>query len=370
MRGVSRKSWNVRALASMAGVLVASMGSVAIAQDGALSGPVVEDRTPPGMEKTFGQAMASNRMVVRESIPMARFKAMLTALDGELALTEDQKRAAKEVETQWQQQTAAYYGEHLSSLEAVQAMLPEDEAKRLEGTLRSARRAIEQGWKVEVAPSDLGELADPMGGEMRGGGRDGREMRMRGDGGDVAVDEMRGEQSMADQEQALQDADDARGLLQRIRRGVPTPLEPQTKVWNLLTEGQQTAMTASIEAFRVEERARREQREMERVAQNTGGQPGQTLMERNKLLEEAAKTGELPDAVMDRLPDGVRERLAGLDGDERKQAVRRLAQRILDQSDSAAGMGEGGRRRGAQEPPKAPGKRAPDLEKLLIPEPE
>jgi hypothetical protein len=310
----------------------------------ALSGPEVEDRAVPGMEKTFGAAMMNTPMVVRESIPMNRFMELARAMEGDQALSQRQQRAAQEVVTAWNQQVAAYYGQYLAEFEAARELLPENEARSVAGLIRSGTRANEQGWKVEEPDAQMAAMAREADDAMMAMGM---ESMMQG-----SMNSTEDDDSLV-----LLDAADARALVARIRRGAPSAWEPQTKIWNLLNRSQQETMGESIRVYREQERERRELREMRRVADREGAEVSMTLTERTRVLELASQTGELSEEQMARMPEALRERFESLEGEDRHEAVRTLAKRLLAQRDPS-------------ETPARPVKAPPSLAELAIPDPE
>lgn len=310
-------------------------GAMAAAQDGSmLSGPSVVQDSPPGMEKTFGHALASNPMVVRDSISMTAYSKMLAALEGDLALNNEQAKKSKKLDTGWREHYAAYFATKLPELEAIHAALPEAEAKRMEYLVRSGRRAIDRGW-TQGAPmiqldttmddSMSGSMTDSMTGSMSDSmtGTAQGSMAMAGDDAEVSVNTSTGV--------AVRNASDARALLSRIRRGAPLPWEAQSRIWKLLTKEQQNAMTQQLMAYRLERRLAREQREMQRAAQRSGGEVGPTLLEHRLLLEAAARTGVLAESVFRMLSDEDRDGLESLEVEQRAASVRMLAQSLIAQ---------------------------------------
>ncbi len=344
--------------AMLTGAVLASVCGHAIAQDesapggSVLRGPSVVRAAPPGMEKTFGMALSNNPMVVRDSISMGSYTKMLRELPTDAALTSGQMAEVKSLEARWREGVGAHYAGYLNELRAVELALPEEEAKRMGYTIRLAQQAIEKGWTLDGSGMELSapvadamSMVTPMAGSM------------------AQSDSM----AMAAHAEAasgttVRNAADARALLNRIRREAPLPWEAQNGMWNLLTESQRDAMAAKILEYRLEQRLAREQREMQRAAQKTGGDVGPTLLERMSLLDSAARTGVLPSAVFVGLTEADRERLAEVEGEERAAAVRVLAARLIAQ-ESPGAKEPGGDSQAAHDG----GKPVPSVDLLVIP---
>ncbi len=352
--------------AMTAGVVLASVCGHGLAQEEAapdrvlLSGPSVVRAAPPGMEKTFGMALSNNPMVVRDSISMGAYTKMLRELPTDAALTGEQMAEVKLLEARWREGVGAHYAGHMDELLAVELALPEAEAKRMGYTVRLGQQAIEKGWTLDGSGMELAApVADAMSmaAPMAGSGMAGSGIAGPGMAGDpmAAV-------SGAASGSVVHSAADARALLTRIRREAPLPWEAQNGMWNLLSEAQRDAMAAKILEFRLEQRLAREQREMQRAAQKTGGEVGPTLLERMSLLESAARTGALASAVFEALTEADREKLAGLEGEPREAAVRAIAARLIAQ-ESPGSMDAGGRQQASGDG----GKPAPSVELMVIP---
>ncbi len=329
-----------------------------------LGGPRVEQVSPPGMEKTFGHALANNPMVVRDSIGMTVYTKMLAALEDDVALNEEQRKTSKELDTGWRHQYAAYFASKLPELEAVHGALPEAEAKRMAYLLRSGRQAIDRGYTMDV---QVMELATPMADTMAGAMNEEMTGSMSGSMSGSMLEA--GAEASDAQGASVGTAADARALLSRVRRGAPLPWEAQSRIWKLLTNDQRDAMTEQLLSYRLERRHAREVREMKRAAVRSGGVVGPTLLEYGLLLKAAAHTGTLPEGVYRMLTDEDRVSLEVLAPEERASVVRSIAHRLIAQESSlptAVGTKVGMKETGASDG----GKPVPSLEMLAIPSPD
>lgn len=292
----------------LAAVVLAGACTCARAQtEPLLSGPKVEEARLPGIEETLTGAGPQLPGMSAGGVPNTVFRRAIEALGGEdvpdvLRLTAAQGAEIAALQRAHAVALRGYLAEH------------QDEIAELR---RAARRAGPEGRadRRVSRPSGGADRSPPS--DVGAKGRTGRNRE--------AMDGVMGEagETMGGLEV---DPQELRRRIQAIRRGGPQDLDVQTRIWSVLTEGQQAEVGKRIEAYRAEEEKRRQQRYMQRFLSSRAESGGGSGDESGGEIDLSPEL-----ALFERgLPARLRERLGNLEPEQRVRLLKRLQERASD----------------------------------------
>jgi gas vesicle protein len=233
-RGTSR-SWTARlithfALAPLALALLAGSASLASADDDALQGPAVKDRSMPGETRQFSPGARDGKGARKDQrgMPHLAFGAGVRWLGSDEApadvrLSDDQQTKIKAIHDEFRGQLKAYRDDHARELDTIMDELPERAQQRLERFLSG-----EPGGPGEKA----GKGAKPPKGERAAR----REPPPAMDGDDVGM----GAPPTQEQQAAME-------KLKELMDGAPKPTEAHAKIAALLSDAQKKALESKVQ---------------------------------------------------------------------------------------------------------------------------
>jgi hypothetical protein len=268
-----------------------SLGVAASAQpadpmkEDALSGPSVKEGGVPGDAKSFSGGPGRRREGDR---PLAHrvFLDSLNVLRGEKAdaaakLTPAQEKSLRELERSFQGEMRAYFEKNKDQvMKARETLGLKGEMNGEEGFRRGVeeiRKALQKDKKAPVAKTS----------------------------------DTPAEDSMMSDEAMNEEREKARTKLQQIYSAAPKPGDVHTREWALLTETQQEIVSKEIDRLRTQEEEDRKSYLGKR----------DTL---KKELEDVIAGKKELDPNDPRLPDKMREKLAAMTPDQRREAARRF----------------------------------------------
>jgi hypothetical protein len=299
------KRWRVSACVA----LVWSVCALGQPGEPVLRGPKVEEVSVPGESRAFGGSLARGS----SEIPHRVFLRALDALRGreapsEVRISAEQERALREAEEAFRRDQAEYFARHREEIRGLAGALGVEApvnipTHRLVELLRSRVRA-EAGSGRSGGGTEAGAMADPK------------------------------EQAHAE----------AVGRLRELAEGAPKPRDLHVRLWAVLNEAQREHVLSMLRAHRDEAMA--ERRGQLGLSGDMGG-----------AMQGAPKP--ITDINDPRLPEAVRERLAGLSERERARVLERLNERLRQE-----GRGGGGGRSGRESKP------PPSMDEVLVPLPE
>ncbi len=284
-------------------VMWTASGAPGQAADPVLSGPKVEEASVPGESRSFGDRLPRG---VSE-IPHRLFQRALGSLrrsdsPPEVRTSADQERALREAENAFRRDQFAYFAQH-----------------------REEIRGLAESLGVEVpanAPPNRmiealrNRLQAESGGRLPGGGA--------GEPG-----------AMNDPEQQARYTAIMR--LRELSEGAPKTRDLHVRLWSVLNEAQREHMLTLLKTYR-------EEAELQRRI-DLGLTPGAGRS--GRPTEEESRAEPFTDINDPRLPEAVRERLAGLSPRERVRALERMNERLQQ----ALRRQGGGGRPGSKPPP-------------------
>lgn len=288
-------NWNRNAWMALGVMLLASGGALGQSEapkdEDALKGPQV-DKGAPGSRKFGSKSGNPNREAQVNLRTINRALGVLRSEEaGENRLTADQEAELKTAMETFRKDVETFHASHQSEIRSLmEKMTPKD------------RRTVMARMQAAGINAGKGER-----GEGRPGGK-----------GQPPADLQDGMQD------GMQEADDAASKaamteLRKLMEGAPKPADVQVKVWKTLTEAQQGVL----------------KKEMERLAKE--GREG-------------------ADAAMNnpRLPAELREKLANMSPEERREAIRKYREENAKNKNEKGGSG------------KAP----PPMDDVKVPDPE
>lgn len=299
----------------MSACVVLAWSVCALGQPGepVLRGPKVEEGSVPGESRAFGESLARGA----SEIPHRVFLRALDSLRGpeapaEVRVSAEQEGALREAEGAFRRDQAEYFARHREEIRALAGALGVEApvnipAHRLVELLRSRVRA-EAGSGRPGGGTEAGAMTDP-------------------------------------KEQARVEAI---GRLRELAEGAPKPRDLHVRLWAVLNEAQREHVLSLLRAHR--DGAMAERRGQLGLSGEMGG-----------AMQGAPKP--ITDINDPRLPEAVRERLAGLSERERARVLERLNERLRQGWRQEGRGGDGGR-------PGRETKPAPSMDEVPVPPPE
>ncbi len=297
------------------GVVMTLSGSVIAqtAQPDALSGPAVREGGVPGDSKSFtgGRRREGDRPLAHRM-----FLQSLDVIRGEKAaaatrLTAEQEKSLRDFEKAFQTDQRAYFEKNREAIQkAREALGLKGEMEEGDGFRRGVeeiRRALQEKKAPAKKPEPATEPA---------------------------------EESMMSEDAMNEALEKARGQLQRIYANAPKPADVHTRQWAVLTVAQQEIVI----------------KEIDRLQASEGEDRKNYLGRRDTLkqdMEDIVAGKKEVDVNDPRLPEAMREKLAAMTPDQRREAVRKF-------------MVERGRKAAAGTEKKA----APTMDDVVLPPPE
>lgn len=296
---------------------VLTLSGSAIAQNSdksdALSGPAVREGGVPGDSKSFtgGRRREGDRPLAHRM-----FLQSLDVVRGEKAaaatrLTAEQEKSLRDFEKAFQTDQRAYFEKNREAIQkAREALGLKGEMEEGDGFRRGVeevRRALQEKKAPAKKPEPATEPA---------------------------------EESMMSEDAMNEALEKARGQLQRIYANAPKPADVHTRQWAVLTVAQQEIVI----------------KEIDRLQASEGEDRKNYLGRRDTLkqdMEDIVAGKKEVDVNDPRLPEAMREKLAAMTADQRREAVRKF-------------MVERGRKAAAGTEKKA----APTMDDVVLPPPE
>lgn len=294
--------FTVVTLSLVAGTLIASP---VLAQDkNPLAGPKVKDNSVPGQQRQFGGGVGREKGQARP-LPPGAFMQAVASLESKdapanVALSEDQRTKIAQFRSDFEAKMKAYRDEHADEIKKIRDTLPGPDQRRIDEFLRGGRGPEGRDGK--------GEKRGPEG------------ERRRGD--QPPLDAMPDDDMMRDDNKPSAEVEAGRAKVRELIEGAPKPADAQQQVMALLSEAQKAHVKAEIERVTKERADRRE-------GAGKGGPDGERMGGK----------------IMENLTPEEREALKNMKPEERREFLRKKAQK------QGLGQGNGqGRGKGEKKP--------------------
>jgi hypothetical protein len=296
-------------------VMWTASGALGQAAEPVLSGPKVEEASVPGESRSFGDRLPRGAA----EIPPRLFQRALDNLRGreapsEVRVSGEQERALREAESAFRRDQVAYFAQHREEIrglaESLGVEVPANAPpNRMIEALRSRLQAESGGRRPGGGAGEPGAMNDP-------------EQQARY----TAI--MR---------------------LRELSEGAPKPRDLHVRLWSVLNEAQREHMLTLLKTYREEAEL---QRRIDLGLTAGAGRSG-------RPIDEESRAEPFTDINDPRLPEAVRERLAGLSPRERVRALERMNERLR----------QAWRRQGGGGRPGLESKPPPSMDQVEVPPP-